>query len=88
MGIFWPQHTPESIRDTSETAGAFIFCSARDPIASPVSKYREAACPVHDTQGAGVVMPAYENIVVAQENPQALYTRTNKIFCGEVLEAP
>jgi hypothetical protein len=33
-------------------------------------------------------MPAYENIVVAQENPQALYTRTNKIFGGEVLEAP
>jgi hypothetical protein len=56
-----------------------------DPIASPVSKSLEAACPVQDTHGAGVVMPAYGHTVVVKKNPSALYTPSNKIFLGKVL---
>jgi hypothetical protein len=36
-----------------------------DPIALTVSKALQAACPMHDTQGAGVVTEAHNPIVVA-----------------------
>jgi len=45
-GFFYATTQPSS---TSETAGAFKFCSARDPIASPVLKSLEAACPEQNT---------------------------------------
>jgi len=36
-----------------------------DPMVLPVSKALQAACPMHDTQGTGVVTEAYNPIVVA-----------------------
>jgi hypothetical protein len=56
-----------------------------DPIAFPVSKSLETACPVQDRYGAGVVMPAYEHTVVVKKTLHALYIPSNKIFLGKVL---
>jgi hypothetical protein len=54
-----------------------------DPIASPVSKSLEAACPVQDRYGAGVVMPAYEYTVVVKKTLHALYTPATQYFWGK-----
>jgi hypothetical protein len=61
-GFSMPQHNRTAPVERQVPSN---FAVPEDPIASPLSKPLQAACPVQDTKGAGVVIPAYENIVVA-----------------------
>jgi hypothetical protein len=48
-----------------------------------VSKSLKAACPVQDTQGAGVVMPAYEHTGVVKKNPLRYTPLATQYFWGK-----
>ena len=76
-GFSWATTQPVS---TSITAEAFELGSARPHYIS-LSKALQAACPMHDTQGAGVVTETNNSIVVAQKPPRcSIKPVTGKLF--------
>jgi uncharacterized membrane protein YccC len=62
MGVFLRHNTTAQHHWNGRNLRIF---QCQNPIAFPLSKALEAACPVYDTQGAGVVMQANNPIVVA-----------------------
>jgi hypothetical protein len=57
------------------TRQVLVYFTVPRPPALPVAKVLPAACPGQNTHGAGVVMPADEQIGAAEKNPQALLHR-------------
>lgn len=63
-----------------------ILCG-RSPPALPQTKELLAACPELNTHGAGVVMPADEQIVVAAKNPRTVLHRLPYNIVGKALRS-
>ena len=69
MGAF---HAATQSYRASGTAGILECCMCQTPLQQHSSKPLETACPVQNTHGAGVVMPAHEHIVAAGKTPCVL----------------
>jgi len=62
MGVFLSHNTTVKHQLERQVPSNY---AVPDPMALTVSKALQAACPMHDTQGAGVVTEAHNPIVVA-----------------------
>jgi hypothetical protein len=75
-GFLKPQHSRTVPLERQQP----LYFVVPDPKAAAVSKALPSACPIQETQGAGVVNEAKNPIVAAEKTPCALYIKRYIVF--------